>query len=149
MRRWTASAAGSIRITGAASDIDPNGGDGVSVSIKKGSGVLWQQTIVNGNAAGFSYDVTTTVSPNETIDFIINKISGNSNDSTSFTPTIAFTAGGSPTDLNGDGATNVTDVQIAVNQAMGTTACSSGDVNKDGSCNVVDVQMIVNKSLGL
>jgi|CXWL01.1.fsa_nt_gi hypothetical protein len=56
---------------------------------------------------------------------------------------------GSTTDLNGDGITNVTDIQIAVNKAAGATACGSGDVNKDGVCNVADVQLVVNRSLGL
>ena len=53
------------------------------------------------------------------------------------------------TDLNGDGITNVTDIQIAVNQASGAVACASGDVNKDGICNVADVQQVINKTLGL
>jgi hypothetical protein len=56
---------------------------------------------------------------------------------------------GSTTDLNGDGITNVTDIQISVNQAAGGAACGSGDVNKDGVCNVADVQLVVNRSLGL
>ena len=55
----------------------------------------------------------------------------------------------SATDLNGDGITNVADVQIAVNQAVGAAACGSGDVNKDGACNVSDVQLVINKALGL
>ena len=58
-------------------------------------------------------------------------------------------ATGSGTDLNGDGITNVADVQIAVNQAVGAAACGSGDVNKDGACNVADVQLVINKALGL
>jgi hypothetical protein len=53
------------------------------------------------------------------------------------------------TDLNGDGVTNVTDVQMAINQAAGAVACSSGDVNKDGACNVSDVQLVINRALGL
>jgi hypothetical protein len=56
---------------------------------------------------------------------------------------------GSVTDLTGDGITNVTDIQIAVNQAAGGAACGSGDVNRDGVCNVADVQLVVNRSLGL
>ncbi|MEK7389398.1 MAG: right-handed parallel beta-helix repeat-containing protein [Elusimicrobiota bacterium] len=55
----------------------------------------------------------------------------------------------STTDLNGDGITNVADVQLAVNQASGAATCGSGDVNKDGACNVADVQLVVNRSLGL
>ncbi len=53
------------------------------------------------------------------------------------------------TDLNGDGVTNITDIQISVNQAAGAAACTTGDVNKDGVCNVADVQLVVNRSLGL
>ena len=53
------------------------------------------------------------------------------------------------TDINGDGITNVTDIQIAINQASGAAACTTGDVNKDGMCNVADVQLVVNRSLGL
>ena len=51
-------------------------------------------------------------------------------------------------DLNGDGVVNVADVQIAVNQALGTSACASGDLNRDGVCNIVDVQTVINASLG-
>lgn len=53
------------------------------------------------------------------------------------------------TDLNGDGATNVTDVQLVVNRALGIGACGNGDVNGDGACTVVDVQRVVNAALGL
>ncbi|MEK7390504.1 MAG: hypothetical protein AAB036_12505 [Elusimicrobiota bacterium] len=67
--------------------------------------------------------------------------------------TSAFTMTVAPapaaTDINGDGITNVTDVQLAVNQASGVSACSTGDINKDGACNVADVQLVINKALGL
>mgnify|MGYP001558232023 FL=1 len=64
-------------------------------------------------------------------------------------PNLTVTKAGNGTDLNGDGITNVADVQIAVNQASGASACGSGDVNKDGVCNVSDIQLVVNKALGL
>jgi hypothetical protein len=51
-------------------------------------------------------------------------------------------------DLNGDSASTVSDVQLCVNQAIGTAACGSGDINKDSACNVVDVQRTVNGALG-
>ena len=50
-------------------------------------------------------------------------------------------------DVNRDGSTNVVDVQLQVNQALGAAACTS-DLNGDGACNVIDVQRIVNTSLG-
>ena len=52
-------------------------------------------------------------------------------------------------DVNGDGSVNVTDVQLAVNQALGTATCGAGNVNGDAACNVTDVQLVVNKALGL
>jgi len=53
----------------------------------------------------------------------------------------------SPCDVNGDAATNVADVQLCVNQAIGVSTCTA-DINKDGACNVVDVQRVVNAALG-
>jgi hypothetical protein len=50
-------------------------------------------------------------------------------------------------DVNGDGTTNVADVQLEVNQAIGIAPCTA-DINHDGACNVVDVQRLVNAALG-
>ena len=50
-------------------------------------------------------------------------------------------------DLNRDASTNVVDVQLQVNQALGATACTS-DLNRDGYCSVIDVQRDVNAGLG-
>jgi len=54
----------------------------------------------------------------------------------------------SPCDLNGDGTEDSLDVALAVDQAMGRTACQNGDLDLDGSCSVIDVQRVVNASLG-
>ena len=107
VRRWTAPAAGSIRIAGNAVD---NGGvgsgsDGVNVSIKKGTTTLWQSNLVNGSTTPVAYNVTTPVTAGQTIDFVVNKLTNNSYDSTSFNPTITFTAGGTTT-------TNLPDVVV-------------------------------------
>jgi hypothetical protein len=51
-------------------------------------------------------------------------------------------------DLNGDGVVNNLDVQIAVNQALGISACSTSDLQNTGQCNVVDVQRVIDASLG-
>jgi hypothetical protein len=67
MRQWRAPSAGSVHITGNAADGDPGGGDGVIVTISKGSTVLWQQTIANGNTAGVNYDLTTSVAAGRSI----------------------------------------------------------------------------------
>jgi hypothetical protein len=50
-------------------------------------------------------------------------------------------------DVNESGSTNVADVQLAVNQAIGVTTCTA-DIDKDGACNVADVQRVVNAALG-
>ena len=49
-------------------------------------------------------------------------------------------------DVNGDGKWTVQDVQTAINQVVGLSACAS-DINQDGACTVADVQRIVNAVL--
>lgn len=106
-RRWVAPSAGTIQITGNAKDLDTGGGGGVTVSIRNGSTVLWQQAIANGNTTGFNYNVTTTVTAGQAIDFVINRGAdgNNSNDSTGFDPTIVLTTSGSPPPSGGATAT--------------------------------------------
>lgn len=53
-----------------------------------------------------------------------------------------------PCDLNSDGVVNAVDVQLAINQVLGTAPCGSADVNRDGRCDAVDVQRVINASLG-
>ena len=93
VRRWVAPSSGTIQITGNAKDLNTGGGGGVTVSIRKGSTVLWQQAIANGNTTGFNYNVTTTVTAGQAIDFQINRgADGNYYyDPTGFDPTIALT----------------------------------------------------------
>jgi hypothetical protein len=55
---------------------------------------------------------------------------------------------GSRCDVNGNGSTDVIDVQQCVNQVINPTVCSTGDINQDDSCTVVDVQRVVNAALG-
>lgn len=55
---------------------------------------------------------------------------------------------GNACDLNGSGVTDVIDVQVCSNQAIGIASCINGDINSDGQCNVVDVQRVVNNALG-
>ena len=50
-------------------------------------------------------------------------------------------------DINRDGWSNVLDVQLEVNMALGLTPCT-GDINHDGFCSVLDVQRVVNAALG-
>ena len=55
----------------------------------------------------------------------------------------------SPCDVNRDNVTNVSDVQLDVNAALGVIPCTSVyDINQDSVCNVIDVQRVVNAALG-
>ena len=96
VRRWVAPSSGSIQITGNAKDTDGSCGGGVTVSIRTGTTVLWQQAIANGNTTGFSYNVTRTVTAGQTIDFQINRGADGTIycDHTAFDPTITLTTGG-------------------------------------------------------
>ena len=90
VRRWVAPSAGTIQITGNASHGASTGG--VTVSIRKGSTILWQQALTTST----SYNVTTTVTAGQAIDFQTNRGAdgNNSNDTTVFDPTITLTTGG-------------------------------------------------------
>ena len=102
IRRWVAPQAGSVRITGNASDINAGCGGGVSVSIAKNATVLWQQTLANGNTAGVGFDLTTTVVQGDGVNFSVNRgpDGNNSCDATGFDPTIVFTPAAAPPTLS-------------------------------------------------
>src|ERR1700682_4008097 len=53
----------------------------------------------------------------------------------------------SPCDLNRDGATNVVDVQLAINQALGLASCTTANLAHDG-CTAYDVQLVMTAALG-
>jgi hypothetical protein len=51
-------------------------------------------------------------------------------------------------DVNGDGVVNGIDVQLAINQALGVSPCTTADLQQTGVCTVVDVQRVINASMG-
>ncbi len=53
----------------------------------------------------------------------------------------------SPCDINGDGVVNVADVQIAVNEVLGLSACTM-NLDGTGTCDIVDVQRVIAAALG-
>jgi hypothetical protein len=53
-----------------------------------------------------------------------------------------------PCDVANQGTVGLTDVQAAINQALGITACGTAALQQPGQCNVVDVQRVVNAALG-
>ncbi len=65
-----------------------------------------------------------------------------------FTPQIFQIQSGSVCDPSGVGFTNVADVQLIINEALGASQASD-DLNADGVVNIVDVQIVVNSDLNL
>jgi hypothetical protein len=58
------------------------------------------------------------------------------------------TPGGySPCDLNYDGVVNVLDVVLAINQVIGSSACTNGNLGA-GACTVADVQSVIGAAVG-
>jgi hypothetical protein len=90
VRQWVAPAKGTIRISGSAFDADVSCGDGQAVLIKKGTQVLWQQTLANVSTS-FPYDMTVAVAAGDAISFVINSRSSDTRcDSTYFDPAVAY-----------------------------------------------------------
>ncbi|WP_181416816.1 LamG-like jellyroll fold domain-containing protein [Nitrospira lenta] len=92
VRRWVAPGAGTAQISGTVRDLNSGGGGGVTVAIRKGTTVLWQQSIANGNTTGVTFNVSTTLAAGDAVDFVINRGADGSNsyDTTAFDPTISF-----------------------------------------------------------
>lgn len=61
--------------------------------------------------------------------------------------TLAAQTTSSPCDLNGDGAINIADVQLSVNQVLGFQTCTM-NLSGTGTCTVADVQKIIVAALG-
>ena len=83
--------AGSVKITGKASDAHGKcGADGVNVSIRKGSTLLWQSAVALDDNIGVAFNLASSVAAGEKIDFVLNKGVDNYCDSTAFDPTIVL-----------------------------------------------------------
>lgn len=92
---WIAPKDGTIKITGAATDLNktPSCGDGAAAAIHKNSTPSWYQEIANGDYTGVSPDKTISVVKGDQIHFIITKgaASGNNQcDTVSWDPTITY-----------------------------------------------------------
>ena len=64
-------------------------------------------------------------------------------------PRVSGSTTGLSCDLNSDGQVNILDVQLAINAALGITACGAADLDEDGTCNIVDVMRVINAALGM
>ena len=57
-------------------------------------------------------------------------------------------AGALSCDVGSQGSVNVVDVQLAINQGLGTLPCTTADLQQTGQCNVIDVQRVISTALG-
>jgi hypothetical protein len=87
-RTWISPISGSITISGAASDLDATGGDGVVASIFKGNQQLWSTTIENGNTTGAAFDLQVSVRAGDALHFRVSARANASYDTTAFNPSI-------------------------------------------------------------
>ncbi len=62
-------------------------------------------------------------------------------------PSLLAQTSTSQCDLNGDGVVNVADVQIAVNEVLGLSACTM-NLDGTGTCDVAEVQRVITAALG-
>lgn len=89
VRRWLAPQDGSIILSGEFKDVDPGGGDGVTVFIKKNGAELWRATLPN--ASGDTFELRLSVKRGDTFDFVVNRTGDPYYDTTAFNAAIAFT----------------------------------------------------------
>jgi uncharacterized repeat protein (TIGR01451 family) len=100
-------------------------------------------------STGSSYPLTVTVSvtgtPSGSVTNQVSVMGGGSAAASASDLTNILTF--SPCDINQDKATNVSDVQLMINGALGMGGAAR-DLNGDGLINVVDVQIVINAILG-
>jgi hypothetical protein len=78
---------------------------------------------------------------------VTNQAALNDNPMWAFVPRLGAAANASACDLNQDGVVNILDVQLAIQQYLGTVTCASASLLQDG-CTIADVQIIINAALG-
>ena len=87
-RTWISPVAATVTVSGRARDADPNGGDGVLVSILKGTEILWSLTLENGDVAGQRFDLEVAVEVGDAIRFQVEARGNTNNDTTEINPEI-------------------------------------------------------------
>jgi uncharacterized repeat protein (TIGR01451 family) len=116
----------------------PSGGNTCTRNDSLGPGASYPQITVTVNvAANAPGSVTNQVS-----------VSGGGSVTASASDTTTVTSPPTACDVNGDGITNIADVQQEINEALGL-APAVNDLNHDGVVNVRDVQIVINAALGL
>jgi len=92
-RRWVAPATGTISISGTSSDEVAAGGDGVQFSVVHNSTTTYYTRTIPSGGGVESYSVSTfSVTAGDTVDFIIDPLTGDFWDGALYTATIVFSA---------------------------------------------------------
>jgi len=78
---------------------------------------------------------------------VTNQTELNDNPMWAFVPRLGSPSNGSPCDLNQDGVVNILDVELAIQQSLGTISCGSANLLHDG-CTLADVQIVMDAAVG-
>ena len=91
--KWVAPQAGGIVIAGTVKDLNATCGDDAIARILKNSQSLWQQGIANGDSAGKTHSIPTTVVKGDAIYFEVNKgAATNYCDNIGWDPSVTYTS---------------------------------------------------------
>ena len=92
-RRWVAPGAGTVSISGSSSDETAAGGDGVLFTVVHNSTTIYYSRTISSGGGNEIYSTTAfSVVVGDTIDFIIDPLTGDFWDGTNYTGVIAFSA---------------------------------------------------------
>lgn len=138
-RVWRAPVAMTIRIVGNAHKLDTTGGDGVNVSILKGTQQIWPsggspQFIAYNDAVGYDHDVNVSVAGGDEICFRVNMVGNTANDKTSWDPTITSVSSAAPiAQFSASQTTIGTGMPLTfTNTSTGNGLTCQWDFNNDG-----------------
>ncbi|MDX2010550.1 MAG: DUF1592 domain-containing protein [Myxococcaceae bacterium] len=88
VRRWTAPVDGTVTLSGSFADADTGGGDGVLVTIRHAGATVFSRDLPNGGSSPFS--ATFAVARGDVVDFVVNRKTNASWDTTAFTASVAL-----------------------------------------------------------
>lgn len=94
VRRFTVPRDGRVTITGAVCKADTKGGDGVRVSIRHNSGVVWEKELAVDDAQGVDPALTLDVRQGDRLRFAVHRRGEITCDTTHWDPVVTYTDGG-------------------------------------------------------
>lgn len=122
----------------------PVSGISVTFTVTSGGGTV-NPTTVSTNAQGMASTLL-TLGPTPGTNLVVVTSGSLSGSPVTFSATATALVSANVYDLNHDGIVNDADVDIAIDQSLQRSPCTTGDVNKDGGCNVLDVQLVITAS---